>query len=197
MREQTYPPSTSDYIALADAKVWIEGTPADNSDPDNPIAAVPGHILDLAVWNTATDVQKQIALWMAMDHIDVLLLDGVKVDTSQAREFPRCIYSPSGEPWWFYENMDYLFRGAGWYCQSEVPQLVIDATCFEAVEIIKMNLASDQTRRLDLQRAGVTSVGYGDTRESYAIGSGRRYSGLISAEAHQRMLRFRGHPKTV
>lgn len=170
----------TDYISLSDAKAWIEG-----------------HVLDTAAWLAASSAQEQVALIMAMDHIDALILDGVKVDTGQVREFPRCIYSPSGEPWWFYENMDYLFRGAGWYCMSDVPQDVIDAVCFEAIECIKTYLSSDMVRRLNLQRADVTSVGYGDTRETYAAGAGRRYSGLLSAEAHQRLLKYRGHPKTV
>jgi hypothetical protein len=169
----------TDYILLADAKTWITA-----------------NILDITNWSAASDAQKQIALNQAMDHIDNLQLDGVKVDTSQVREFPRCIYSPAGEPWWFYENMDYLFRGAGWYCQSAVPQQVIDATCYEAIEILNHFLDAGKKERLDLQRDFVQSVKYGDTSESYFKGAGR-FSDLISKDAARLMKRFRPHPTTI
>ena len=178
---------STDYVTLAEAKLWIAG--------DSTHIA---HILDTVNWLTATDAQRLSALTQAMDHIDNLVLDGVKVDTSQVREFPRCIYSESGEPWWFYENMDYLFRGAGWYCQSEVPQQVKDATCYEAVEIINHLLNSGKKDRIELQRQGVLSVKYEGTSESYKPFAGNRYRDLISKDAQRLLKRFMGtHGKVI
>ena len=171
----------TDYIILADAKIWIAA-----------------NILDVANWSIATDAQKQIALTQAMDHIDNLILSGVKVDTSQVREFPRCFYSESGEPWWFYENMDYLFRGAGWYCQSEVPQQVKDATCYEAVEIINHFLDVGKKDRLELQRQGVLSIKEGDVSENYKPFAGNRYRDLISKDAQRLLKRYMAtHAQTI
>ena len=171
----------TDYILLADAKTWITA-----------------NILDVVNWGLASDAQKQIALTQAMDHIDNLILSGVKVDTSQAREFPRCFYSESGEPWWFYENMDYLFRGAGWYCQSEVPQQVKDATCYEAVEIINHFLDVGKKDRLELQRQGVLSIKEADVSENYRPFAGNRYRDLISKDAQRLLKRYMGtHVQTI
>jgi hypothetical protein len=143
-------------------------------------------------------VQLQVALNQAQDHIDNLVLTGVKVDTSQAREFPRCIYSESGEPWWFYENMDYLFRGAGWYCQGAVPQQVLDAVCYEAVEIISHYLDDDRKDLLDLQRRGVISASFGGTSMTFKPHADGRYRDLISKDAQRMMKRFvASHAATI
>ena len=115
---------------------------------------------DAAEWLAlAVTATKTALLLKASDAIDRQLLKGAKADAVQGRAFPR--------------TMDRT-------TQVGVPQAVIDACCEEANEMLKQ-LGSP---RLNLQRSGVSSVGYSGSSESYRVGSGK---GLISRAAKELM----------
>lgn len=143
----------SAYIDLAAAKTWIAA-----------------HVFSCSDWATATDQQKTIALEEASDHIDALLLVGVRYTDTQAREFPRWQeLGPVPEEVNFQSDYDF----------SAVPQCVKDACCLEAVEICKWG---GSWRRAN-QEQGVKSMTIDGVIEQYMNGAGSE--GLLSKKARR------------
>ncbi len=126
-------------------------------------------------WNTATPEQKEKALKQATRAIDRLPLIGRPVDLAQPLAFPRCYLAPGAPP-----SERRFDLPAGWWCETEVPQAVKDATCEEALALLERG----NSERRRLQQEGVTSMSLGGLSESYAPGAGR---GLISVEAQELM----------
>lgn len=112
-------------------------------------------------WTAASDTTKEKALKMATRKIDQMFLKGCKADRSQPLEFPR-----DGE--------------------SEVTQEVKEATCEEALTIIKGGSLAHN--RAEMQRQGITSFGLGPLSETY---SGVSTPGkLMSPTAAKLMTRY-------
>lgn len=124
-------------------------------------------------WTNATDTDKEKALKQATKTIDRQPLKGRPVDLSQPLAFPRCYLAP-GAPLSQY-RFDLL---PGWWCETEVPQAVKNATCEEALALLERG----NSQRRKLQQEGVQSASIGNLSETYAPGSGR---GLISQEAKE------------
>lgn len=120
-------------------------------------------------WDTADADTKAKALITATRAIDRLLLVGCKADSEQALEFPRAVMT-----------------GYGLIADDAVPQVVLDAVCEEALELLDTSGAE----RRKLQAAGVTSFQLGTLSEVYATGSSGRSakpSGLFSQAARELM----------
>lgn len=120
--------------------------------------------------------------------IDALPLRGRKYmrDGTQDRAFPR----------------EYM-TDSGWYpdCDEngtvEVPQVVLDACCEEALAIYEIQGSSDRLQRLRLQIDGVVSVNYGGTSETYVqspsgavSGAAGRFHGLMSKDAYDLISKY-------
>lgn len=144
------------------------------------------------VWTAATSTDKEKALIMATKVIDRQYLKGRKrnIDTNSNQQllaFPRC-YSRKVHDLirkWFLDplvqNYDIWFvEGAYMYCEAAVPQVVLDATCEEALALLDRG----NSKRLQLQRQGVKSFSIGDLSETYSSNNGK---GLLSEEAKELM----------
>jgi len=112
---------------------------------------------DAAAWSTQSPATKLKMLHMASDAIDRQLLKGAKLSTSQARAFPRRLT---------------------FSVQAAVPQRVKDATCEEALELLKQ-LGSP---RLSLQRQGVSSASFDGSAETFREGAGHRLLSVVARE---------------
>jgi len=135
-------------------------------------------------WTAASADDKAKALIMATKALDRLTLKGRKKDTTQGLEFPRCYsYDTRNLPG---DSGFASFPDDGWYCEQEVPQVVCDAACEEALAL----LASGNDPRRVMQRAGVKSYSLGSLSETFADGAVATASskrGLISEEARSLM----------
>jgi hypothetical protein len=149
------------------------------------------------IWTATTPTDKEKALIMATKVIDRQFLKGRKrnIDTSASKQllaFPRC-YSRKVHDLirkWFLDRLtqDYdiwFIEGAYTYCEAVVPQVVLDATCEEALALLDRG----NSKRLKLQRQGVKSFSIGDLSETYATWSGK---GLLSEEAKELMQPYLG-----
>lgn len=102
--------------------------------------------LDADAWTNATEQQKSAALITATKRIDMQRLRGVKADSAQALQFPRR-YPVDG----------------GYVVDEDVPQVVLDATCEEALFMLSLNAWDKQRER---QHAlGVVGQSVGDANE--------------------------------
>lgn len=130
-------------------------------------------------WTTSDDATKEKALAMATRKIDSLVLIGRRVSPDQAQEFPRSIYN-SGS--W------------RWVDETEVADCVKDATCEEALSLLRNGIQAQ--KRAELQRMGVTSFSLGPLSETY---SGASASGnkLLSVVAAQLLARYIGGSRTI
>ena len=102
-------------------------------------------------WGQADDETKEKALRQATKTIDRQPLRGRKIETGQDLAFPR-------------------------YPDTEVPEVVKEACCEEALAILERG--NSQRRKLQLE--GVQSFALGNMSETYVAGAGR---GLLSQEA--------------
>lgn len=143
-------------------------------------------------WESSPDKEK--LLIAATRRIDRLPFKGIKADRTQALEFPRALYSYSRGINPYHDPLrDNLHTLPGWIVQQDVPQAVKDATCEEAISILKG--AQEAAKRADLQRQGVTSFSLGSLSESYSGGSqGIR---LMSAEAHDLLAPYLGGGRPI
>lgn len=124
-------------------------------------------------WTSATSGNKEKALRQATKAIDRQPLKGRPVDLSQPLAFPRCYLAPDAS------LSQYGFdRVAGWWCETEPPQAVVDACCEEALALLERG----NSQRRKLQQEGVQSASIGSLSETYAPGAGR---GLLSQEARE------------
>ena len=124
-------------------------------------------------WTSATAGDKEKALKQATKVIDRQPLKGRPVDLSQPLAFPRCYLAPDAPPSQY--RFDLL---AGWWCETELPEAVVDACCEEALALLERG----NSQRRKLQQEGVQSASIGSLSETYAPGSGR---GLLSQEARE------------
>lgn len=146
-------------------------------------------------WNAAVQTDKEKALIMATKIIDRQVLKGRRKDTNATNQplaFPRC-YPHKVHDWIrktflddLTEDFDVFYvEGAYLYCEASVPQVVKDATCEEALALLDRG----NSKRLKLQRQGVSSFVMGDLRETYKANSGK---GLLSEEAKELLRPYLG-----
>ena len=141
--------------------------------------------LDAATWTAATAANQTIALQMATAKIDSLEYSGYKLLSTQTRAFPRK-YSPtdSVNPW------GNLLSEDSWgyiYDSDDVPQVVLDACCLEALKLLEYYSSTSvaSKKRQDLIDQGVKSYSIGKLSESYGPGAtGISTNGLRSREAY-------------
>lgn len=132
-------------------------------------------------WTSASADDKSRAVIMASKVIDRLTLEGRKKTTSQTLEFPRCYpYDTRYCSTLSGEAANINLSGEGWYCETETPQAVLDATCEEALALL--GSANDSRRKM--QRAGVKSFSLGSLSETfYDSSDSPKSKSLISDEA--------------
>jgi len=141
----------------------------------------------------AADTKSQ-AVIMATRAIDRMVLTGRKKTITQALEFPRCyVYDTRyGNP-----ASDLPVAGIlddGWYCEAAVPQGIIDACCEEALAI----LTAGNSKRLALQKQGVTAFSLGNLSETYGgTGINSSTKPLLSVEALALMRPYREGAVTI
>ena len=104
-------------------------------------------------WGQADDSTKEKALRQATRAIDRQPLKGRKNDPAQVLAFPR-------------------------YPDTEVPEVVKEACCEEALAILERG----NSQRRKLQQEGVQSLSLGNMSETYITGAGK---GLLSQEAKE------------
>lgn len=144
-----------------------------------------------AAYTAASADEKSQAVIMATRKIDRLLLGGRKYVDTQALAFPRCYTVDPRAPYTYNQTIP-LTWSDGWYCETEAPQAVIDATCEEALAILTNG---DPADRLKMQRQGVTSFTLGNLSETYGNVAGTAAvatKGLLSPEAAELLRPYRG-----
>lgn len=124
-------------------------------------------------WHQAPDTEKEAALASATRAIDRLNLIGSKYADSQDLQFPRKYHDDSADE-----------DDSG---NPVVPQLVIDATCEEALALL-----ADTDEMADLRQRrkalGLVSFTEGGLSETYADpDTGAVRTGLLSDEANELM----------
>jgi len=127
------------------------------------------HRLFNDAWVNSTIVQKEQALIMATGKIDRQILSGIKAILTQKLQFPRSIYS---------------YSISEWNIQTEVPSNVKNAVCEEALALLDFG----DSKRLKLQKQGVTNVNLGNISESY----NGNIKKLLSDEARELIQPFLG-----
>ena len=144
----------SAYITVADASVYFSTR------------------LYIEPWAKATLADRLAALTMAQANIDALPLLGIRATTTQTAAFPRAYYIRSDR----YNGGEGTTLDTDLITGLVVPQCVKDATCEEALCLLKYG----DSERAHLQEQGVTSASRGDLHETYSP-----RSGLISPEARE------------
>lgn len=105
------------------------------------------------VWTAAPEDTKAQALIMATSRIDRLTLKGKKVNTDQKLKFPRAFYNAAKfNPNDINDAQQYIKSNYGWLTESDIPDAVKNATCEEAVALLK-----GIPKRVELQHQGVQS----------------------------------------
>jgi len=138
--------------------------------------------LGVDVWDDASETDQTKALQMATAKIDNLPLQGFKIVSTQERAFPRK-YEPSESSNPFGEIQ--IFDPWGYvYDATTVPQLVLDACCWEALALLKFYSDDDALERHDKQSQGVSSASNPSGSESYLAGTATARYGLKSQEAY-------------
>jgi hypothetical protein len=135
-----------------------------------------------------TDAQQGWLFKKATKAIDSINWQGLKLLSTQAREFPRKFFFSPDEifPWgWVNVLVDPYGYG---YVSADVPQYVLDACCEEALALYELYSIPDMLERSRLKNAGVASVNYGGTSETYTSGSNE--TGLLSAEADKLLVDY-------
>lgn len=158
---------TDSYIELADCTAYMTAR------------------LYSTAWDDAVDADREAALKMATRAIDRLVLRGVKKDTDQVLQFPRCyLVDPRFRVRTMREaEFDEVHR-TGYLCDVDTPQVVLDAVCEEALALLDRGNSS----RYRLQADGVESFSVGSLSESYRGGRPQ----LISFEAREFMRPYTG-----
>jgi len=116
-------------------------------------------------WIKADAKTKERALKEATRRINRLKFKGLKSDSGQILEFPRQ----------YPEISNYRF---GYVNEDDIPNGVKDATCEEALAILKFG----DSARAKAQEQNVISVKMGDVSETYE--KGKRAGKLYSKEAY-------------
>ena len=162
-------PNGATFVSTAYGNSYISLGEADNYFDDQ---------LYPEPWTTSDDATKEKSLVMATKKIDSLMLIGRRVESDQEQEFPRSIYN-SGSSCWVDE--------------SEIAQCVKDATCEEALALLRGGVAAN--KRAELQRQGVSSFSLGKLSETYS----GAYTGnkLQSPAAAQLLSRYTGGSRAI
>lgn len=108
-----------------------------------------------AVWTALDATGKETALRHATRNIDANRFRGWKVTTNQALEFPR--YRPNWR-----DELGLV------YPANEIPKVVKDACCEEAIWVAQHAKSGGSSPRQQLQSEGVSSFTVGDLSETYA-----------------------------
>lgn len=145
-------------------------------------------------WTTTNATTKAKALKMATKKIDSLMLIGRKVNPNQPLEFPRSIYSHMNGYCRINSIPSSRFIPPCWIDETEISQNVKEATCEEALSILK-NGAQAQ-KRSELQRQGVTSFSLGSLSESYSSSYGNPNK-LLSSTSAQLLARYLGGSRPI
>lgn len=159
---------TNSYISVADATLYF----ADRLYSD--------------AWTNAAADDKAKALIMATKKIDQMHMLGVKAVTNQTLEFPRALYSYSDQVRLNIVGAADLFYGPNWVIETEVSQVVKDATCEQAIFLLKGGVGGN--KRAELQAQGVKSFSLGNLSESFVVGR----KGGMSLEAIELMQKYLG-----
>jgi hypothetical protein len=138
-----------------------------------------------------TDAQQAWYYERATKTIDSINWQGLKLLSTQARQFPRKFYFSPDEifPWgWVNVLVDPYGYG---YISEDVPQYVLDACCEEALTIYDELNDKDLILRKSLQNSGVSSVGFRGRSESFTPG-GRTMNktGLKSSDADKLLIDY-------
>lgn len=128
--------------------------------------------LYVSEWQKATPSDKAAALAMAQRTIDAQPLIGVRATTTQTDAFPR-VYTVRVDR---YNGLEGSTIDTAAVTDTVVPQCVKDATCEEALAILKYG----DSERVRLQEQGVTAASRGDLHEVYA-----ERHGLLSPQARE------------
>jgi len=126
--------------------------------------------LDIELWTSATDAQKEDATKQASRNVDNLSFKGRKYDVDQDLQWPRSIQRPNGA--WTIKDWDTGTDAA------VVPTFIKNAAAEEALALLDPALKE----RHDLQNSGVISYKLSDLRESYAPTLHARH-GIRSSDA--------------
>jgi hypothetical protein len=105
-----------------------------------------------AEWDAAFTETREKALITATRRIDMQVFNGVKASLDQPLEFPRALgvhIRPNLVP----------------LIDTEVPQAVIDATCEEALALLRVTKMDN--RNYDLVRLGISSYELGDSSQQF------------------------------
>ena len=121
-------------------------------------------------WDEAIASQRTAALTMAQQAIDAQPLVGIRATTTQTDAFPR-VYTVRTDR---YNGIDGSAIDMAAVTDTVVPQCVKDATCEEALAILKYG----DSERVRLQEQGVTAASRGDLHEVYTA-----RHGLLSPQA--------------
>jgi len=123
-------------------------------------------------WQKASPSDKTAALAMAQREIDALPLIGFRATTTQTDAFPR-MYSISRDTFACTSPCTFNISTV---IDTVVPQAVKDATCEEALALLKYG----DSERVRLQEQGVTAASRGDLHETFAA-----RHGLLSPQARE------------
>lgn len=137
------------YVTLEEAHTYMEG------------------LLDSAPWGEVDDPTRMKALVEATRRIDMQRWRGRKAEDDQPNAFPRCFWDPAKRKTQTIFSTDDR-HGRGWQCESEVSQTVKDATCEEALAILRAANDGAGNMRRRLQEQGVVSVSMSRSSETFA-----------------------------
>ena len=139
---------TNTYVTRADASTYFEGR------------------LGASAWDDADATDQDKALVQATRAVQSLTFKGRKADTTQALAFPRCY--PRDDRY-YTRSSEHQFEDPPYprmICDETVPQVVIDAVCEEALQLLTDSSAGGN-ERLAMQAQGVTSWRADDISETY------------------------------
>jgi hypothetical protein len=122
---------------------------------------------------------------MATQKLDRLKLRGQKAIYTQTLQFPRAFYLGDRYNRKFGLTIDNV-RGAGWYVETAVSTATKNATCEEALAILKAGASGNS--RQQLQQQGVKRFKLGNLEEEYS-GAGASEK-LLSLEAKQYLSKY-------
>lgn len=138
------------YVSRADATTYFEAR------------------LGASAWDDALEADQDKALVQATRAVESLTFKGRKSDVDQALAFPRCY--PRDDRY-YVRSRELQFDDPPYprmICEDAVPQVVIDAVCEEAMQLLAdITSDGDTNERLAMQAQGVTSWRADDIAESY------------------------------
>ena len=135
---------TDTYITVADATTYLE-TMYLSTDTK------------LVAWKALAEADHEVLLRKAAQVIEQLPLVGYKATKTQDMAFPRVTATKTGHTY-------------AWHQSDDIPEAVARAQAEIAINLTNTNSAD--SKRIELQRQGVTSFSLGDLSETYGAGAG-------------------------